>query len=555
MAANVGQIMTALSGTRIIDIQGGKGEGERGGEEDGAPDSANPFLLKTIFRDEFKRPFVSTISDNGAVGQVDTIHHYVHNETMAAAVCMNASTDLDLIYDNIYSNYLPKAIELGLVSLNAVKDAVWRSFYLRIRLGDFDSYESVPYQHIDTTHLNTVYNQQINLQSVRESIVLLKNTKNTLPLSGGDKYIKRVAVIGPLANATDELLANYIGIPSRIVSVLNGLESHNNNSTSISFSYSPGCLSVACPNMSGFEEALRIGLSSDVVIAVMGLDDTLEGEGHDRKTTKCLEETMDVLGLPGCQSHLLKSLEKGPGDIILILINGGPLSISDLYTSDKITAILETFYGGSLGGAGITDVVFGAYNPSGRMPVTTVISSDDLRDSVDYSMSPSPGRTHRYFKGKTLFPYGYGLSYTTYKYSNLTVQNNLIKPCDNQTISVTVSNLGSMGGSEVVQVYLLPPNIDSVDPPLQELVAYTRVFIDPSISTTVKLTVTSYMMSLVNDKGVRYIYPDTYALSVGGSSPGDSLAVKDDNLTVKFTINGSSPVPVEQCGGPQCMGC
>lgn len=539
--------MTALSGTRTIL------------NEDGAPDSANKYLIQTILREEFGMANVSVISDNGAVAQVDTIHHFVSNLTEAAAVCMNAGTDIDL-YSVAYAQYLSKAINDGTVSLDILKDAVWRSFYLRILVGDFDPYESVAYQQIDASHLDTPANQKINLQSVRESIVLLKNAQDALPLDPSKN--KKIAVIGPLANNTDDLLGNYVGIPSKIISVLNGLESYNSIhlNGSIEFEYAAGCMSVPCPNATGFDEAAFLTDWADTVIAVMGLDDTLEGEGHDRKPTSCSEDSnpIDVLDLPGCQSHLINRLSASKKNIILVLMNGGPLTIPDLYSSDNIVGILETFYGGSLAGTGIAEVLFGSYNPAGRMPVTTLLSSSDVRDSVDYRMSPSPGRTYRYFSGKTLFPFGYGLSYTQFKYSDLKLKSDTIKPCDGLSVTVVVTNTGSRDGDEVVQVYLIPPEIKGITVPLQELVQFSRIYIKSGSKASPTLAVSSYMLSLVDIKGDRYIYPGEYQLSVGGSSPGESVAIKtSENIVINFTISGTKPVPVNDCGNeaPKCMAC
>ena len=546
LAADVAQIMTALSGTRTVLNQAG------------APDSANQYLLRNILREEFGKPNVSIISDNGAIAQVDTVHHFVSNETLAAAVCMNASTDLDL-YSGAYGHPLSQALDLGMVSMDAIKDGVWRSFYLRIRVGDFDPYDSVKYQQYDSSYLDTPANQEINLQSVRESIVLLKNVKNALPLDPS-RY-KSIAVVGPLGNATDELLGNYVGIPSRIVSVLSGLEDYNkkNFNGSIKFSYAQGCMSTPCPNVTGFDEALDLVDSADVVIAVMGLDDTLEGEGHDRKETKCSgdPDPIDVLSLPGCQTHFVNSLIKKDKNVILVLINGGPLSLPDFYSSGKIVAIVETFYGGALAGSGIADVLFGSYNPAGRMPVTTLLSSSDLRDSVDYNMSTAPGRTYRYFSGKTLFPFGYGLSYTQFVYSDLKlVPGGKIEACKGVNVTVTVTNSGTRDGDEVVQVYLIPPKIDGIIVPLQELITFDRVGIKAGDKTTPNLAISAYMMSLVDNKGARYIYPGDYEVSVGGCSLGESVAQKSDNVVAKLKITGDGPVSVDKCSNaPQCMGC
>ena len=545
IAAKVAQIMPALSGTRTIY------------QEDGAPDAANPFLLKTVLRTEFNRPLISTISDGGAIGKVYTAHHYVPSLVLAAAVCMNATTDLDLIYDDVYTKYLPLAISEGYVHMRTIQEAVWRSFYLRIQVGDFDPYESVSYQHIDASHLDTKENAETNLLSVHESIVLLKNAQNTLPID--PLKVKKLAVVGPLANATNTLLSNYVGIPSTITSILSGVNNFINNlNANTLLTYGSGCIDPVCSNTTGFPDALMAARGADYVIAVMGLDDTLEGEGHDRKVTVCLNDIkVDVLNLPGCQSLLLTLLLETNPNIILILINGGPLSIPELYNDEGVLAIIEAFYPGALGGLGLADILFGQYNPAGRMPVTTLMSSSDLRDSEDYHMSPKPGRTYRYFQGQTLFPFGYGLSYTNFTYSNINLPSDNIKPCETIKMSLSVKNSGEVAGDEVVQVYIIYPQINDLEHPHIQLVGFKRVKqMKPSQNVSIEFNISPYLISLVNSEGMRYIYSGQYMLSIGGRSPGNALVGEDTNVMASFLIIGNEPVPVDSCQNvPSCLAC
>ena len=541
-SGNVAQIMTALSGTNTSY------------QPDGAPDTANTYLLQEVLRSELNCSNISTISDNGAVGQVFTAHHYVSSFEMAAAVCMNATTDLDLHRDHIYSEYLPKAVMHGLVSLSKIERAVWRSLHLRIKLGDFDPYNTVYYQQINDSHLNTIHNQALNLKAAQESIVLQKNYDSVLPLE--PSKIRKITIVGPLANATDELLANYAGIPSSVTTIASALENYP-GTENIQFTHAPACIDVACENTTAFAEAATLARNSDYVIAIMGLNDLIEGEGHDRKPTYCEGQLIDELALPGCQEALITLLAQSKVTVILVLVNGGPITFKNfsIYIDSAVPVILEAFYPGSRGGEAIANVIFGKYNPAGRMPVTTVISSSDLRNTSDYRMSYKPGRTYRYFKEQTLIPFGFGLSYTKFAYSDIKLSSNSLELCDKINISVAVVNIGNRTGDEVVQVYLMPPSNDIY--PIAELVGFTRIQdVMPSEKRYCSFIVSSYLLSLVHADGRRYIVPGKYKLSIGGKSPGKSFVADDNNIEVKFDISGEKLVPLNYCEHyEKCMVC
>ena len=534
LASKVAQIMPAYSGLRCKY------------QQDGAPDAANPFLLKTVLREQFGAANVSIVSDNGGVQAVYTDHKYVSSMELAAAVCMNATTDLDLGSDNVYPDYLQSALDKKEVRMDTINDAVVRSIYLRMRVGDFDPPSMVPYQKIDQSHLDTTDNQALNLQAARESMVLLKNLKGTLPLQLSS--IKHLAVIGPNANAKDVLLSNYVGIPSMINSVLLGIEQFTNGSN-ITVDYVSGCSNVKCQDTSKFADALKIVQSADYVVMVMGLDRSVEGEGYDRVQTSCQGKVRDKLALPGCQAELVRQVLASNQHVILVLINGGPISEPELFDNDGVVGIIEAFYPGALGGTAVADVIFGNYNPAGRMPITTVSSADELPSDKDYNMSTSPGRTYKYYKNKPLIPFGFGLSFTEFEYTEFTVSPTSVDPCSSVSVSVSVRNVGKMAGDEVILIFVQPPNkTDTSFFPNVELLSFQRVNIKPSEESKASFTLNPYQLSLVNEDGEHFIYPGEYSVMV------DSYI--NPKHTAKFTISVSSPVKIDSCkSSPMCFGC
>ena len=525
MGANVSQVMPAYSGLNCSM------------QNDSAPDAANTFLLKTVLRKEFSGTNVSVCSDNGGVSAVYANHHYVSSVEMAAAVCMNASTDLDLGYDLVYSQNLKSAVTQGLVDEDTIRQSVTRSFYLRMRVGDFDPVSRVPYQRLDKTSLDTSYNQAINLRAARESIVLLKKTK--LPLN--DAGVKRVAVIGPNANNTKVMLSNYEGIPSGVVTVLQGIQNYLTNS-SATVKYAEGC-DVLCPNKLNFTGALTIARQADHVIMVVGLSDDVEGENHDRKQTTCEGHQVPLLGLPGCQLALVESIADIAPNVVVVLINGGPLSIQTLQQHDGVVGIIEAFYPGAVGGTAVADVIFGKYNPGGRLPVSVHPSVVDLPPVDSYDMATPPGRTYRYSTLTPVYPFGFGLSYSDFVYSDLKAPS-ILEPGMDIVATVLVENISPvMGGDEVVMVYLRTSqeNVRRYQfLPMTRLVWFRRYHLPPKAKQPVPISITPYLISMVGGDGVQYTYPGVYTLVVGG-------------VETDVTITGE--VPVVCTNAPQCMVC
>ena len=525
VGAKAMQIMPAYSGLRCKY------------EPDGAPDAANPFLLRTVLRNEFSAPNISVCSDNGGVAEVYATHHFASTPEEAAALCMNASTDLDLGHDEVYTKYLPSAINNKLVEIDTIKDAVWRSFYLRFRLGDFDPISMVPYQTINASQLNTQASINVNLKAARESIVLLKNL-GQLPLKAGS--IKKLAVIGPNGNSSSVLLSNYAGIPDSITTIYQGIKN-----TGVQVEYTSGCGDVKCENKNDFSKALAIVSDADYVIAVMGLDGTIEREGNDRANTTCDSQPVDNLALPGCQTALVEAVIEINPHVILVLINGGPVSIPTLTNNKGVLAIVEAFYPGPLGGQAVADVLFGAYNPGGKLPYTVFNNTHDIAVATDYNMTAPPGRTYRYYTGKPLFPFGYGLSYTQFKYSNLVLSTTSVKVCNSINVSVSVQNVGEISGDEVIQVYVEPPRLSGK--PNIQLVGFERVNLAPTGSYRGEYKLNAYLLSLVDDDGEHYVFPGQYTVVVTGGL--------EDRLTAQFVIEGVV-TNVKNCPEtPQCLAC
>ena len=511
---------------------------------EGAPDAANNFLLKYILRKQFGAENISVCSDNGAIEEVYTTHHFAKDLLDAAALCMNASTDLDLATDKVYPNYLPTALKDNIVTIDAIREAVWRSFYLRIRVGDFDPVSMVPYQLINASQLNTPESQALNLKAAHESIVLLKNFGD-LPLKVGQQ--KKLAVVGPNANSSLVLLSSYMGIPPYNITILQGLQDILKDTATV-IQYEPGCADVKCSNKSGFETALSIVEDADYVIAVMGLDSSVERESEDRVNTTCESEPIDNLALPGCQTALIEAIISLNPHVILVLINGGPVSIPTLYENMGVVAIVEAFYPGPLGGSAVGDVLFGAYNPGGKMPCTVFYDAKQIPIATDYNMTTPPGRTYRYYTGKPLFPFGYGLSYTNFKYSQLVLSASRIEVCSSVGVKVSVQNVGDVQGDEVIQVYVEPPRLSGKPfVPNTQLVGFERVSLAPTASHTGEYEVNAYLLSLVDQDGEHYVFPGQYTVVATGGV--------EERLTASFTITGNV-TNVNDCKGvPLCLGC
>ena len=306
----------------------------------------------------------------------------------------------------------------------------------------------------------------------------------------------------------------------------------------------------------GFTDVRNAAKDAEVVFMVMGADQSVERESRDRTGYPCHSSNRSVIGLPGCQHDLISHVEEVNDKIVLILLNGAPLTIPVEDKSDKILAILEAFYPGPLGSRAIAKVLFGEISPAGRMPVTVVLSEDDIPPSVDYNMGTVPGRTYRYLQKPALYPFGYGLSYALFDYNNLVISPKTISPCGSVVVSVEVLNSGKMDGDEVIQVYLTSPKAPGIKVHSQyDLVGFNRSNFPAGAMVEVKFVINAYLMSSVGPTGRRVIVPGSFVVYVGNASPLKS----DKEVTIlkgEFTVEGKL-TDVSDCPHdvPKCLAC
>jgi len=373
----------------------------------------------------------------------------------------------------------------------------------------FDPPEIVPYAQIPFEVNDCEKHRDLARKAARESIVLLKNENNILPLN---KNIKSIAIIGPNADNLDVLLGNYNGIPSKYTTPLQGIKNVASPETKVY--YAKGC-PLKEKSTDDFNEAIEISKKSDVVIMVLGISPRIENE-EGEVTESDLRGDRIHLNLPEIQEELLKEIHNIGKPIILILTSGSALSVN--FAKEGIPAIIETWYPGEEGGAALADVIFGDYNPAGRLPVTFYKSVDQLLDFRDYSMV---GRTYRYFKDEPLFSFGYGLSYTKFKYSNLQISPSKVKTDEKITISADIENIGDRLGDEVVQLYLNKGLISS-QAPIRELQGFKRMTLKKGEKRTVSFILIPEQCSIFNENGEQIIYPGEIFISVGGCQQGYS---------------------------------
>ncbi|HHV93487.1 MAG TPA: glycoside hydrolase family 3 protein [Firmicutes bacterium] len=478
----------------------------------GHPACAHPKLLQEILREEWGFEG-HVVSDCGAIADFHLHHKVTNTPEESAALAVNNGCDLNC--GRVFESLL-EAVKQGLISEEAIDRAVKRLFRTRFKLGMFDPEDMVPFNKIPYEVNDCEEHRQLALEMARQSIVLLKND-GLLPLDK-DK-IKTIAVIGPNADDKQVLLGNYFGEPSRYVTVVNGIRNAVNKDTKVY--YAKGCdlLQVhdshwGNPPTTGFAEALAMAERSDVVVMCLGLSPLLEGEegsvaagGGDRAD----------LNLPGVQEDLLKAISQIGKPVILVLLNGSPITVN--WAHENVPAIIEAWYPGEEGGTAIADVIFGNYNPAGRLPITFVKSTDQLPPFEDYSMK---NRTYRYMEDEPLYPFGYGLSYTKFAYSDLKLNKREIASGDDEPVrvSVKVKNVGERAGDEVVQLYVKDLEA-SVTVPKWELRGFKRVHIKPGETVEIEFELTRRHLSLIDNDGRRLLEPGAFRIYVGGQQPDD----------------------------------
>jgi beta-glucosidase len=380
-----------------------------------------------------------------------------------------------------------------------------------MKLGSFDKNEDNPYDKIPYTVVDSKEMRDLNREVSAKSIVLLKNENNILPLNK-DK-IHTIGVIGPNANSRNALVGNYEGTASRYVTVLEGIQDYVGDDVRVL--YSEGChlykdrSSVLTERNDRESEVRGVCSESDVIIAVMGMDATLEGEEGDTGNEYGSGDKPN-LRLPGLQHDILKVAREYGKPVILVVLCGSATALT--WEQDNLDAILQGWYPGAQGGKAIADILFGSANPQGKLPVTFYRTSEELPDFEDYSMK---GRTYRYMTQAALYPFGYGLSYTDYEYSNVKfVESPEIK--NGVDIECTVKNKGGYAGTETVQIYVKAKKDSAPNPQLK---AIKKVYLKSGEEKTITIHLNPEAFMLYNENGIPEFANEGYTVSVGGSQP------------------------------------
>jgi beta-glucosidase len=455
----------------------------------GKPCCSDTFLLNDILRKKWGfKGFVAT--DCGAVYDFYTFHKTAKDSVEAVAQAIKAGAD-NQCYG--YTSAVIPAIKQGLLKESELDTAVARLLRAKFKLGVFDDDEANPYAKIPMSVVNSEAHQAQALKMARESIVLLKNN-GVLPLKKG---LKNIAIIGPNANDAPVLLGNYHGEPKHIVTPLEGMQKAFPNAT---INYAKGCAIIDTPGYNrkeDFNEALKAAANAEVIVFVGGISPRLEGEDLKVKVPGFLGGDKTDLSLPTVQSDLLKELKRLNKPVVLVLLNGSALAVN--WENDNLDAIIETWYGGERGGQAIGDVLAGTYNPAGRLPLTFYKSIDDIPGFDDYSMK---GKTYRYVTKPVLYPFGYGLSYSSFAYGNLKLSASTLTEKEPLTISLNVSNTGSYDGDEVVQLYIKQAGNEY---PVKELKGFKRVHIKrgekKTINFALKYTDIQHYIAALDDLG------------------------------------------------------
>jgi beta-glucosidase len=474
----------------------------------GEPCSANVELLQHILRDEWGFDGY-VVSDCGAIRDIFINHHKAANYPEAAAGAVQAGCDLNC--GGTYK-HLKKAVADGLVTEETINRSVQRLFEARLRLGMFDEPKKVSFNRISPEIIDCQEHRALALEASRRSMVLLKND-GVLPLS---KEIKKIAVIGPNADSLDVLLGNYNGTPSSYITALGGIRAHFSGETV----FAQGC-ELRKNNTSGFGVALRVTQDTDAIVYCMGLSPKLEGEEGDALSADASGDKLS-LKLPGVQEELLELLSQTGKPLIVALFAGSPL---DLRKVDQLAnAVIQAWYPGQDGGRALAEILFGDFNPSGRLPVTFVRSDEDLPPFEDYSMK---GRTYRYLETPPIYPFGYGLSYTSFEYSNF----HLDQTEEGLRASVLLKNVGARAGGEIVQFYLKRHGAPFPIPNFQ-LCGFKRIELDPGQLEQVSIAIPLALLELVGEDGISRREPGRFTFYAGGQQPD----TRSEELTGKKTL-------------------
>ncbi len=479
-------------------------------------------LLNDLLREDwgFKG---HVVSDCGAINDIKSNHNFTISDEESVAYAIKGGVDLNC--GSLY-NLIPKAIEKGYLTEKDLDKSLKRLLMTRLKLGILTKVNDNPYEGLNENHINNKNHIKLARDVAAKSIVLLKNKNNTLPLS---KNINRLFITGPNAANVNTLLANYNGLSPNIVTPLEGITTKVSNGTMIRFNEGVGLIS----DNNRMDWSASLAGSSDVTIAIMGISALIEGE-EGAAISSDANGDRNTISLPTNQIEYLRKLRKSAGDkpIVLVIKSGSAIELTEI--SKYVDAIIYAWYLGEQGGNAIADVIFGDVNPSGKLPITIPKSLSHLPYYSDYNMD---NRTYKFTNHKPMYPFGFGLSYSSFDYSDLSLKKKKIDIGDSIELSFEVFNNSNIPGEEVVQVYINDIEA-SFRTPNSSLIFFQRIHLNSGEKKKINLLIDDNTMGSYNEKGVKEIEPGNFKIFVGGSSPGDrskelGKMIKEVSFTVR----------------------
>ena len=486
-------------------------------EINGVPATGNEFTLRKVLKGEWGfEGFV--VSDWEAVAEL-VVHGFCADEREAAEAAVRAGVDMEMV-SRCYREHLEGLVRSGKVPIELIDEAVRRILRVKLKLGLFEN----PF--VDPSRRSVLLAEEhleVARRLARESVVLLKNENDLLPLPDD---LRAIAVIGPLADSPVDQMGCWVmdGRAEDVITPLRAIRERVSGRTEVIFA--PGLEGPRSCERRGFEEAVRAAKRADVVLLFLGEDAGLSGEAHCRA----------FLDLPGAQEELLKAVAGEGKPIVAIIMAGRPLVLTSIL--DKVDALMFAWHPGTMGGPALADLIFGDESPSGKLPVSFPRAVGQIPIYYSHKNTgrpPKPGERGGFFTGyldidiTPLFPFGYGLSYTEFRYDNLRLSSERIGIGDSLTASVDVENEGRFEAEEVVQLYVRDL-VGSVTRPVKELKGFKRVRLRPGERRTVSFTLHTDDLRFHNREMEFVVEPGEFRLWVGGSSA--------EGLTARFEVVG-----------------
>jgi len=478
----------------------------------GIPNSVNKTLLTDILRKEWGFQG-HVVTDCGALDDVFNTHKYIASPVEAAAAAIKAGVNLDC--STVLQEDIIKAIDQKLLTEKELDQSLFQLLRTQFKLGFYDDQASVPYHTYGADSVHSEAHITIARKVAQQSMVLLKNDKNVLPLKKAD--YPSIMIVGPNAAALDPLVANYHGVSDKVVNFVEGITNAVGPGTSVD--YDLGCNYTDTTHFGGTWAAGN----ADVTIAVIGLSPVLEGEAGDAFLSNSGGDKKD-LSLPASEIAFMKELRKDvKKPIIAVITAGSDIDIDAI--APYADAIILAWYPGEQGGNALADILFGKISPSGHLPLTFYKSISNVPDFSNYSMK---GRTYRYYNGPVQYPFGFGLSYTSFAYSLQDGLKSAYKSTDTLTTSVKIKNIGAIDGDEVVQAYIEYPAIDRM--PVKELKSFKRISVTQGNEQTVTLKIPVSELQKWDITTHKWkLYAGNYKLVLGSNS-------QDSKISMDFAV-------------------